>query len=391
MKNFLPFLIFTLTIFTGCDKKEISVTVSNFNNENLGQRIVEVNAEEVLPHLGSQYFFITDSKGEIVISQLTYNNKIIFPAEVNPGETEKYFFHPSDSAFSYKTKVFGDFYPQRRDDLSYENDKIGVRIYGPGTQAAGEQAYGYDIFFKYPIDEIVLPQLYHSQTSSDNWEKADSLRKIDPALAEEFIQSFTYHIDHGKGMDCYAVGATLGAGTAALIINDSICYPWCYDKAEILDNGPLRFTARLDFLPQEISEDYTVTEHRLISLDAGSYLNHTKVWYDDLQSATQIVAGFPRRDEAPAIMDAENNIVAYPDPTQGSGNGKALLGIYSTTPVDSIFEKYNHILFSAKINPEDTLVYNWGYAWDRNEIKSLSEWKVYLLSNKYKYNVKLNK
>ena len=29
-------------------------------------------------------------------------------------------------------------------------------------------------------------------------------------------RGISYHVDHGNGMDCYAVGPTLGGGTAAL-------------------------------------------------------------------------------------------------------------------------------------------------------------------------------
>ena len=54
-------------------------------------------------------------------------------------------------------------------------------------------------------------------------------------------RAISYHIDHGNGMDCYAVGPTLGGGTAALMPDSAIVYPYCYKDYEILDNGPLRF------------------------------------------------------------------------------------------------------------------------------------------------------
>lgn len=115
-------------------------------------------------------------------------------------------------------------------------------------------------------------------------------------------------------MDCYAVGPTLGAGVAAILRNDTIFYPWCYEKAEVLDNGPLRFTARLDFAPVRIAGDTAVVEHRLISLDAGSYLNNTEVWYDGLSGNADVVVGFPLRDDSPSFIS--EGIIAYSDPTQ---------------------------------------------------------------------------
>lgn len=68
------------------------------------------------------------------------------------------------------------------------------------------------------------------------------LKKTDPKAAAELQNAISYHIDHGYGMDCYAVGPTLGCGTAALMAGDTIIYPYCYRTQEILDNGPLRFT-----------------------------------------------------------------------------------------------------------------------------------------------------
>ncbi len=33
------------------------------------------------------------------------------------------------------------------------------------------------------------------------------------------------------------------------MVNDTIIYPWCYKTQEVLDNGPLRFTVKLEFNP----------------------------------------------------------------------------------------------------------------------------------------------
>lgn len=285
------------------------------------------------------------------------------------------------SADKGKGTVSGRVYPERADDIAWENELVGFRVYGPGTQAKGEKAYGYDIFFKHPTPEPVLGRLYAPETDPATWRKVDSLRNIDPELAEEFIKTFSYHIDHGLGMDCYAVGPTLGAGVAALVDSDTICFPWCYEKAEVLQNGPDRFTVKLDFAPVRIGADSLVTEHRLISLESGSYLNDCKVWYDGLTRPHEIVAGFPRRDGTPAILDREGGIVAYADPTQGPDNGKALLGVIFTEGADSVYEAHGHILASRLHAPADTLRYCWGFAWDRTDIRTLRDWYDYLKKN----------
>lgn len=270
-------------------------------------------------------------------------------------------------------------YEKRRDDISYENELVGFRIYGPGTQQAGEKAFGYDIFFKYPTEELIVPQLYAPETDDAVWAKVDSLRTIDPALADEFIKTFSYHIDHGLGMDCYAVGPTLGDGVAAILDGDSISYPWCYDSAEILENGPDRFTVHLKFAPKTIAGNEGVVENRLITLESNSHLNHTKVWYEGLAGDHCIVAGFPLRDESAPVIDVENGILCYADPTQGPDNGKALLGIIFPGAEKSL-EKEGHILLARTLGEGQPLEYWWGFAWDRTSFPSLDAWATHLRS-----------
>ena len=379
-----------LTTITACNDSSVKVTVTNDSNVTLGPRIVEVIAPSVFAKLGTTGFYVTDNEGKIIPSQLTYDGLIIFSAEVGPGNSIRYEIHPCDTIPFYPATVYGDFYPQRRDDLSYENELVGFRIYGPGTQAAGEKAFGYDIFFKHPQEELIVPILYSMQTDESAWARVDSLRKIDKKLADEYINTFTYHVDHGLGMDCYAVGATLGAGVAAILDNDSIIYPWCYDIAQILDNGPLRFTALLKF-PTVYTEGLkNIIEYRNISLDSYSHLNECKVWFEGLDSTINIVTGFPLRDKSEPSINVKERILAYADPTQGDTNGRALLGLITENIPDSALSLDNHILFATHISPKDTLKYKWGFAWDKTDINSMPQWIEYLSKTKLKYKVKID-
>lgn len=274
--------------------------------------------------------------------------------------------------------VYGRFYPERNDDLSYENDVVAFRIYGPQTQRNGERSFGYDIFVKYPDSGLVLPYLYGEQCSASNWAKVDSLRKIDKALTKKFEASFTYHIDHGRGADCYAVGPTLGCGVAALLDEEGrIQFPWCYESAEIVQNGPDRFEALLSFSPVIIGED-TITERRRIVLEKGSYLNSCEVIYDGLSHPYSLVVGVPRRDEGPALMDAATGVLAYEDPTQRNDSGKIFTGIIIPGGAEAMLEDQDHILAKKIIRPGETFHYYWGNAWSKGKISTIDEWMTYL-------------
>lgn len=274
--------------------------------------------------------------------------------------------------------VFGQVYPERNDDLSYENDLVAFRIYGPKTRKNGERSFGYDLFAKYPGSGIVLPGLYASQCSSANWAKTDSLRKIDPAKARDFENSFTYHIDHGQGADFYAVGPTLGCGVAALLDDDgSIAFPWCYESVDIIENGPERFVAELTFPPAVVGGD-TIVERRRLTLRKGSYLNECEVTYEGLSKPRTIVAGVPRRDDGQAFLSKALGILAYEDPTQRKDSGKIFTAVIFPDGAKRLYEAQGHILGAATINPGETFSYKWGFAWSKGRISSFPSWLNYL-------------
>ena len=375
-------LIGLAALFAGCQSHDkLEIVVNSPSEMARYGKVMEISADSVLSSLGSKYCYVTDAAGNEVPSQVTYDSRLIFPVSQSDKESEVYYVVPSDTLHTYEPVVAGRFYPERADDVAWENDKVGFRIYGPATQAKGERSYGYDIFFKYQDKGLVLERLYEPETNPATWVKRDSLAAIDPALADEFVKSFSYHLDHGLGMDCYAVGPTLGDGVAAILDNDTISYPWCYSKGEVLDNGPLRFTVSLDFAPRMIGND-TVTEHRIVSLDTGAHLNRCMVWYDGLSSDRDLVVGFPLRDESSVMADKELGVLAYADPTQGPDNGKALLGIVAGMPAMETMERDGHALLKFNLHPGKPFTYQWGFAWDRTDIPDLESWVDYLKSGK---------
>ncbi len=259
---------------------------------------------------------------------------------------------------------FGEVRPDRMDDLIWENEFSGYRAFGPALQAAGETAYGYDIFTK-SVTHLVMHERYNK-----NMAQGDEYR--------------SFHIDHGDGMDSYAVGPTLGGGTAALVDVAGIVYPWCWKEAEILENGPLRFQARLTYSPVKVGGK-DVTEHRVITLDSGHRLNRVDITYEGLEKPTPIVVGIVVHAENSSGWYADDHVLAVADLGDRNigENGEIYCGALLPEGFDhSGFEQFDtpkgsaigHILGYSTYYPGKTFTYYFGSGWSKAGITSLDDW-----------------
>ena len=383
-----------LFCFACNDSRTVTVTVTNPLAMERSNEMVEVSMETVTDRLGladTAQIVVLNADGQQVPYQITYDGKVIFPAAIAAGGTATYTIQ-AGTPEAFDVKACGRCYPERMDDMAWENDLVAFRAYGPALQAKGERGFGYDLFTKYNTTEPILEAMYAKELDKETLAKIAELKKTDPKAAAELSRERSYHIDHGYGMDCYAVGPTLGAGVAALMVNDSIIYPWCYKNQEILDNGPLRFTVKLEFTPLTVKGDSTVVETRLITLDAGSHLNKTAVSYSNLKETLPIVAGIVLHEPDGAVVaDAANGYITYVDPTTGPDNGKIFMGAAvpavvkdAKTVLFSEKEKKErnnadgHVLAVSDYEPGSEYVYYWGFAWDKADIKTADAWNRYM-------------
>ena len=278
MKKIFILAAVALMGFASCagSKQSMTVTVTNSLALERAGEMVEVPMSDVTAKLqlaDTAQIVVLNEDGQQVPYQVTYDEKVVFPATVKANGTATYTIQ-SGTPEPYNVIACGRYYPERLDDVAWENDLGGYRAYGPALQKRGERGFGYDLFTKYNTTEPILESLYAEELDKEKRAKIAELKKTDPKAAAELQNAISYHIDHGYGMDCYAVGPTLGCGTAALMAGDTIIYPYCYRTQEILDNGPLRFTVKLEFNPLTVRGDSNVVETRVITLDAGSYLSY---------------------------------------------------------------------------------------------------------------------
>ena len=403
--NVVKYFVLTFTIFNPCSlyaADRVTITVANSLPTPRSTELAEVDASLIQARLdGITTFFITDADGKEVPSQITYDGKLIFPVGV-PAKGKSIYYAQKGQPSVYEPKVFGRQFPERVDDMAWENDKVAFRCYGPALQRSGERAWGYDVWNK-RTSRLIVEARYASELDPDMQRAIQKLRNIGQGnLADDLYNAISYHVDHGDGMDCYKVDSTLGCGTAALYVNERIKYPRCYTTYEILDRGPLRFTVKLAYGTENI-DGMAVFETRIISLDAGSHLNKAVISYSGLTHETPLAVGIVVHNENPNAY-VQNNTGGYMcyedlgDPNQykekyrakqNADFGHIYVGtVFPQTMHEMKYQSenglpgaYGHILAISSVNNASPFTYYFGSAWDRNEetgIFSLTDWEAYL-------------
>lgn len=373
------------------------VDVINPLSEDRLPEMVELDFEQVRTELGlnsGETFVIMDTHNEEVPHQLTYDGKVIFPVTIDSSGKETFLICkgiPSE----YTVKSCGNHYPARVDDICWENDKVGFRVYG----FKGDNPSGYDLFTKKNTDLPVIPEMYRTALDPKQKEIENQIREeFGKDSAAVFHNRRSFHIDHGFGADVYAVGPTLGAGVAALMDGEEIIYPYCYDSFEILDNGPLRFTMKLTFRPFNIGGYRNVTETRIMTIDVGSHFTKTEVSYDGIDTIMPIVAGIVVQDkDGAAVAEADKGYIAYPAPTLNFDrqrfvdNGTIYVGHVYPISLESAGLKYfsdqesserggakGHVLAHSTYSPSEPFTYWWGFGWNHADIEDYKEWVKHL-------------
>lgn len=382
---------------TGCSsKKSIQIQIHNPIELNREYEMIEIpiRALQALSLKENERFVVFDSEQRQVDYQLTYDSLLIFPASAKAKSGSEYIIKKGIPD-SVQTFVCGKHYPRRMDDIAWENDKAAYRTYGPALQTSGEKAYGYDIFTK-SVSEPVVEQRYEMALDTVVEHKIRRLRANgNSEKADSLSNATSYHVDHGNGMDCYSVGPTLGGGTAALLVDSTIIYPYCYQDYKILDNGPLRFTVKLTYAPLTVKNDSDIIEIRVITLDKGAYLNRTEVVYKNLSEETSVVSGIVIHPQNPNgfHFSSKERYIAYVDSTDRTdrNNGVIYLGAVFTPSLEDARVQWfsetekpfcsgalGHVLGISTYTPGTTYTYYWGSGWSKGDVSGIEVWKGYL-------------
>ena len=385
-------------------QQRVTLTVTNLiKSARLEMVEVDVSAIQKKLYITSPHgensptdgLIVTDADGKEIPSQLTWDGKLIFQAGV--GAKAKSIYHVQQGMpHPYEVRAKGRLFTERQDEFGWENDRVAYRVYGHGG------AVGYDLFNKSTSD-LMLDYWYASEQNQEMRSVGRQLTERGyPDLADQLYNAYSYHVDHGKGMDCYTVGPTLGGGANALLGADgALLMPPCYKTFEILDQGPLRFTVRFTYPTQDFNGQ-PVTETRIVTLDAGSHFNRASVAYEGLATPVQMAAGIVVHQSNPTayVLSSQSGYIGdevLGDPTVyhakyrdefAAQMGRIYVGLLF--PDSHIATSYQqrpngiatgHILATATVRPATAYTYYFGSGWSGNpntDFHTLTDWEAYL-------------
>ena len=365
--------------------KDIHIVVTN-NEPVQRQELVGVSIDDIYKQMGvakGQSLVVKNSLGQEVAYQVTYDGMLLIDAAVRPCGKAVYTV-TTGKPQEMKVFVTGKMYPERVDDIAWENDRTAYRLYGPALQRSGEKAYGIDVWVKNTPDLEVDNRYKVELANHAKIQQLIKQGKTDEAKKLEIAT--TYHFDHGYGLDCYKVGPTLGCGAPALMENGLLVMPYSYKDYKILDNGPLRFTVELTYNPTTANGDKNIVEHRILSLDKGSNFNKMTVWYEGLSKPIDIAAGVVVHEEDTQTIKCGRDFVAYADPTDNPAAQNFQIfvaalfpnGVSETKPL--LYDQPRNgaaghavgILKNYKNAQRYT--YYFGSAWSKNDVRNFEEW-----------------
>ncbi len=381
------------TMAQAADK--VTITVAN-TLATARTEMVETPLTQLQRKLNAQAdIIVTDANGNEIASQTTHDGKLIFQASVAAkGKTQ--YYATKGTPQKYKARVAGRLFTERQDEFGWENDKVAYRIYGHGG------AVGYDLFNKNTTD-LMLDYWYASEQDATMRKTIKDLAQRGyKDLADQVYNAYCYHINHGKGMDCYTVGPTLGGGANALLNEKGeLMMPQCYKSYKILDCGPLRFCVELTYPEREINGKQ-VTEKRVITLDAGSHFNRAEVTYNGLEQTVDVAAGTVVHKSNPNAyaLNQQDGYMGYDDLGDASvynphyrdqlakEMGHIYIGLlFPGKAISTFFQPRDngiatgHILAKTTYKPGTTFTYYFGSGWNHNQataLHSFADWEALL-------------
>lgn len=262
-------------------------------------------------------------------------------------------------------RVYGRYVPERKDDFAWENEYAAYRMYGPA----------------------LLPE--NPSNGVDLWLKATPELIVDSFYYRELNLGLPYHINYGKGLDCYKVGHTAGCGGLVIVIHEPYCATTDYNGLyvggpystwEILEQTDTRFVFRLHYDTLQVASAY-LSADVTITTEAGSLLNRADVVLHQLDTVDlptlYVGGGIYLHDSIDNLsLHRRYHTIAYAEDALSDRNaaqmnfdyngstsqGRSYSAVY--TPDATLVEVIDGTAVAARAYTEgETLTYYFGACW----------------------------
>lgn len=140
--------------------QEVKLTITN-PSHNQRQEVVEASLHAICELLGADSLTplkVKNAFGQEITYQKSYDGKLLLSVALQP-ESQVVYTITKGEPKAFTSCVFGRIYPNRLDDLTWENDRGIYRFYGPALQRTGERSFGTDVWVK-NTPELVVEERY---------------------------------------------------------------------------------------------------------------------------------------------------------------------------------------------------------------------------------------
>ncbi|HBZ34416.1 MAG TPA: hypothetical protein DEO38_04865 [Bacteroidales bacterium] len=362
MKKTLFLLFALLFTLTACHKPK-TITISNHSNFDRNGELVELNITQLgLDAMG----VLADIDDNIVPCQYDIATGILlFQTSIPANSTVQYYWRElkdGEQRIVPQNKVSARFVPERKDDFAWENDQAAYRMYGPAL-ANENPSNGVDLWLK-QTEELIVDTFYYN----------------------EHQKGQSYHINWGKGLDCYKVGHTLGCGGVAPYYQDSLLVQGHYDHYQVLEQGPLRTVFQLDYDTIHINGK-SYQQSLKITVCAGALLNKAEVTLKGEDIAElKLAAGIFLHDSIDNYrVDLSDGTLAYAENAfnelDRSPVGRNYSAVVMPKASREVMTQGSYCLLT-EYKVSDTMTYYFGGGWngwryptDADWFKAVSEFK----------------
>jgi len=362
----LFFFFVVLSVMTGCRNSNSGLTVTVTNELDVERKSETISLqveklEQLLPDINLDKISIIDSKDNPVLTQLLdldqneLAEELIFQTDLAAFATKSFTLKMSAQPGQNEpqSKVFARFVPERKDDFAWENDRIEFRTYGPALQNTPDEksGSGIDVWVK-NVDHLVINKRYAGND---------------------------YHTDHGEGLDYYKVGPARGCGGVGIWQDGELKVSKNFTSWKVLANGPIRAVIKLTYAPWSLNRN-SVSEVKIISIDAGSFMNKIESVFKFKQQPNNIqyaVGISKRKGKGKSLI--KDNFISYWEPPHVKHGSTGCGIILDPNQMSESLQIKDHFLAIGNLPADNKTVYYAGAGWEKSKYFSGSDdWDAYV-------------